>query len=527
MSLPGRTGAGGRKKKRGARPVAVVCYICGRQYGRSSLGIHLKQCKKLWEQREALKPPHERKPLPAAPANLERAVATGDIRHMSDRAINQQNSAAFDAYNNDALEKCPHCGRSFLPKPLEIHLKSCRPGRLIGTKLKAHSGKAGGNLGAGANPASKRPGSAPRPGVTGNRGGGGGGGGRTGRGEGAGGRRERVPIRERLEARRLSGGRGGGSGGGGGGGGGGFEMLNEDDDGGGDGSRYGRRAPSTAPSSSASGYSSSIAASAARHLAMDSGAGSRRDDYEDGDGGGGGGRGGSGDHDDDDDLFEAPPPREEWHEAFDPKSGRNFYYNASGETRWTLPAKGSAWRSPTTTGLGDGGGGNDGSGEAVDTAMVRRNRGRASNALREQQQQQQQQQQQPQQQEQSELSESKISGGARSGSSSSSSRSSSSSNSSLANRPSRRSSAEARSSGVGRRARKTAKRTEDGSGGGGGGGSGSSDRGRGGTSPEDAARIARLEAQVSDLTSKLEFAMSEIGRLSRVMDNFKNVFSGN
>ena len=39
-----------RKKKRIGRPVAVICYICGRQYGRSSIEIHIRQCKKLWEQ---------------------------------------------------------------------------------------------------------------------------------------------------------------------------------------------------------------------------------------------------------------------------------------------------------------------------------------------------------------------------------------------------------------------------------------------------------------------------------------------
>ena len=167
----GSSGYGGRrtrkKKKKTGRPVAVICYICGRQYGRSSLGIHLKQCKKLWEQREALKPRDERKPVPRAPRDFERAVATGDIEHMSAGAIQAQNTAAFESYNNDALDPCPHCGRTMLPKALEIHLRSCRPGRLIGEKLMSHSGKAGGNLGpSGNNPheamARRRPGSAPR-----------------------------------------------------------------------------------------------------------------------------------------------------------------------------------------------------------------------------------------------------------------------------------------------------------------------------------------------------------------------------
>lgn len=31
-----------------AGPITRVCHVCGRQYGLSSFGIHLKQCKKLW-----------------------------------------------------------------------------------------------------------------------------------------------------------------------------------------------------------------------------------------------------------------------------------------------------------------------------------------------------------------------------------------------------------------------------------------------------------------------------------------------
>ena len=31
------------------RPKALMCYICGREYGTTSLEIHLKTCKKKWE----------------------------------------------------------------------------------------------------------------------------------------------------------------------------------------------------------------------------------------------------------------------------------------------------------------------------------------------------------------------------------------------------------------------------------------------------------------------------------------------
>ena len=32
-------------RKKGERPKALVCYICGRQFGTASLEIHLKTCK--------------------------------------------------------------------------------------------------------------------------------------------------------------------------------------------------------------------------------------------------------------------------------------------------------------------------------------------------------------------------------------------------------------------------------------------------------------------------------------------------
>ena len=31
------------------RPKALMCYICGREYGTASLDIHLKNCQKKWE----------------------------------------------------------------------------------------------------------------------------------------------------------------------------------------------------------------------------------------------------------------------------------------------------------------------------------------------------------------------------------------------------------------------------------------------------------------------------------------------
>ena len=54
------------KAQRGAmaRPRGIMCYICGREYGTTSIEIHLKACKKKWEIQEEQKPKRERRPVP-------------------------------------------------------------------------------------------------------------------------------------------------------------------------------------------------------------------------------------------------------------------------------------------------------------------------------------------------------------------------------------------------------------------------------------------------------------------------------
>ncbi len=34
---------------------------------------------------------------------------------------------AFDDFNTKCLEPCPNCGRTFVPRALEVHLRSCKP----------------------------------------------------------------------------------------------------------------------------------------------------------------------------------------------------------------------------------------------------------------------------------------------------------------------------------------------------------------------------------------------------------------
>ena len=77
------------------KPKALMCYICGREFGTASLEIHLKTCKKKWEWEQDQKPPHERRPCPEPPENFDQILA-GKITGSS---MERYNEAAFDNYN--------------------------------------------------------------------------------------------------------------------------------------------------------------------------------------------------------------------------------------------------------------------------------------------------------------------------------------------------------------------------------------------------------------------------------------------
>eukprot|EP01083_Nonionella_stella_P133853 407059_1 len=105
------------------RPRVLMCYICGREYGLTSLEIHQKQCKALWIKREKGKPKSERRPLPKKPVVDERSFDTA-----ATDSIEQFNVAVQEHFETNMMEECPNCSRTFLEGRLEIHLRSCRPG---------------------------------------------------------------------------------------------------------------------------------------------------------------------------------------------------------------------------------------------------------------------------------------------------------------------------------------------------------------------------------------------------------------
>eukprot|EP00938_MAST-03A_sp_MAST-3A-sp1_P004977 g4977.t1 len=96
-----------------------VTYVAESTACTASLAIHQKSCKKLFLQREAKKPKQERKPLPKEPTNIS------DYENATPRQVEAARVAASRSFNDNVLERCPNCSRTFLPDRLVVHLRSC------------------------------------------------------------------------------------------------------------------------------------------------------------------------------------------------------------------------------------------------------------------------------------------------------------------------------------------------------------------------------------------------------------------
>lgn len=139
------------------KPKTLMCYICGREFGTSSLEIHIKSCIKKWELEESKKPKGERRPVPSAPQNFDDMV-TGKVSSENMESYNQE---ANKSYNEKALMPCPNCGRTFLPDRLDVHLKSCNKAQGkaadAGSPTRGSPAKMGGPGAAKASPGGSKP----------------------------------------------------------------------------------------------------------------------------------------------------------------------------------------------------------------------------------------------------------------------------------------------------------------------------------------------------------------------------------
>jgi hypothetical protein len=76
------------------RPVGVTCFICGREFGKASIAIHIPQCEKKWDMEQLKLPKKQRRPCPEKPQEYERIIS-GELK-------GKDYQTAMDQYNLQA-----------------------------------------------------------------------------------------------------------------------------------------------------------------------------------------------------------------------------------------------------------------------------------------------------------------------------------------------------------------------------------------------------------------------------------------
>uniref|UniRef100_V9L5Q3 Zinc finger protein 474-like protein n=1 Tax=Callorhinchus milii TaxID=7868 RepID=V9L5Q3_CALMI len=101
------------------RPTTIICYICGREFGTTSISIHEPQCLKKWHIENDKLPKHLQRPEPKKVAVMS-VTGTGSYDPEALNEAAWQSSLA-------QLIPCDNCGRTFLPDRLIVHQRSCKP----------------------------------------------------------------------------------------------------------------------------------------------------------------------------------------------------------------------------------------------------------------------------------------------------------------------------------------------------------------------------------------------------------------
>ncbi|XP_029171625.1 uncharacterized protein LOC114940980 isoform X2 [Nylanderia fulva] len=103
----------------------VTCYICGRDFGSSSIAIHEPQCLKKWHAENDKLSPSRRRKEPQKPDVIYiQDSRTGNM--MVDQAATTE---ANWMTHLSQLVPCKHCGRTFNPDRVNIHENSCKGNR--------------------------------------------------------------------------------------------------------------------------------------------------------------------------------------------------------------------------------------------------------------------------------------------------------------------------------------------------------------------------------------------------------------
>ena len=122
-------------------PKFVLCYVCGRKYGTQSIEIHEPQCLEKWHVENAKLPPNLRRPPPRKPDvhigskwSFLTMIRGKVIRRIpfslggASYSLDQINDAAYEA-SKSQLVPCDNCGRRFGADRIQVHQRSCKPGR--------------------------------------------------------------------------------------------------------------------------------------------------------------------------------------------------------------------------------------------------------------------------------------------------------------------------------------------------------------------------------------------------------------
>jgi hypothetical protein len=125
------TGFGGNK------PKFLFCFLCGREFGASSLEIHISQCKTKFENEKG-----KSAQIPSEYEDVFQRIKKGE--KLSADECNQFNNFAENLFKEFSMSKCPNCGRRFLQDRLEVHLRSCKGESPQKVGVKTNTG-AGGN----------------------------------------------------------------------------------------------------------------------------------------------------------------------------------------------------------------------------------------------------------------------------------------------------------------------------------------------------------------------------------------------
>ena len=86
----------------------VTCYLCGRDFGKKSIGIHLPVCIKKFQFEQKHLPKELQSDLPSRPESLDLILSQGPVE---ERDVTLYNEEAKEIWNKSVLVKCGACGR--------------------------------------------------------------------------------------------------------------------------------------------------------------------------------------------------------------------------------------------------------------------------------------------------------------------------------------------------------------------------------------------------------------------------------